>query len=154
MTQFVRRNKEIVEFVTLVIIFISLSCVAKADTTNFEPYSNQFHKVYSLKSPQGKRLSIKTDSTSKNVTQKLANLGVKSNNVSCDVDTVSLDNVEVELELTSVIDKLKAQDKPRFLTDAQKDILARVPGCNSHSTELSVIAGLIKGYDLIKVKYL
>lgn len=154
MTQFVRRNKEIVEFVTLVIIFISLACVAKADTTNFEPYSNQFHKVYSLKSPQGKRMSIKTDSAIKNVSAKLAKLGVKSKNQKCSTNTVSLDNVEVELELTGLIDKLKTQAKPRFLTDSQKAILAKVPGCDSHSTELSVIAGLIKGYDLVKVSYL
>jgi len=144
-----KKNKEIAEFVTLVLIFICLACVARADV-KFEPYSNQFHKVYSLKSPAGKSVKVTTQS-GKVSSEIQKRLGLQ--NRTCNT-TASLDTVELELELTGLIDKLKNQDKPRFLTDEQKDILAKVPGCKSYSAELNVIGQLVVGYDLVKVKYL
>lgn len=56
--------------------------------------------------------------------------------------------IEMELELRSLIDGLKMHDRPRKLNQAQKKILEKVPICEPYLDELKVISRLLNGYNI------
>jgi len=62
-------------------------------------------------------------------------------------DAEELRRAEMKLELEIVIEELKGQEKPRFLSETQQDILAAVPACEVFKLQLTAISKMIQGYD-------
>lgn len=106
--------------------------------------------VFSLSSKvMGRNLDV-DDFTVPGVEVSLTNTRLCQMTVS---DELELQRAEIKLELDLLIEDLKSKDKPRFLSQTQRDILAKVPTCEVFKLHLTAISKMMQGYDYSELAF-
>lgn len=112
-------------------------------------------KVFTLTSPDGKteeinsKAPLKDDSWKEVLPEQPSDL---CQNRSPQASRDTLETLETQLELETLLQELKNAPKPRSLNLKQKVFLSQVPPCPPFLTELMVISRLLSGYDLVSNK--
>lgn len=63
-----------------------------------------------------------------------------------------LQQTRAQLELSTLVEKLKIAEKPRKLTLSETETLAQIPICDPFTFELRIISKLLQGYDFVGQK--